>query len=113
MLVKMWELELDRVKECLLALGIFIKLFNFLEFVQQVLIEDVPHYLVRVVSNQSRLNEVPSFIDGVDKLEGIQKSSLHIDLLEQSLLVHLELDPTLLIKLMKLVEAEAMETGFW
>jgi|TARA_B110000305_G_C18811973_1_gene347414 hypothetical protein len=104
---------LDRVEECLLALGVFIKLFNFLEFVQQVLVEDVPHYLVRVVSDQRWLNKVLSVINRVDKLEGIQKSSLHIDLLDQGLLVHLELDPTLLIKLVQLVKAEAVETGFW
>ena len=77
---------MDRVEECLLALGVFIKLFNFLEFVQQVLVEDVPHYLVRVVSDQRWLNKVLSVINRVDKLEGIQKSSLHIDLLDQGLL---------------------------
>lgn len=106
-------MKLDGVQECLLVLGIFIKLLYFLELVQQVLIEDVPHYLVRIVSNQCRLNKIFFVINCVDELEGIQKSSLHVDLFDQSLLVHLKLDPTLLIELMELVKTEAMETGFW
>ena len=67
---------------------------------------------MRVVSDQRWLNKVFSVINRVNKLKGIQKSSLNIDLLDQGLLVHLELDPTDLIKLVQLVKAEVVDTGF-
>lgn len=113
MLVKVGELKLDGVEKCLLVLGVFIKLFDLLEFVQQVLVEDVSHNLVWVVSNQSWLNQIFFVVNGVHQLERVQEGSLHVDLLDQSLLVHLELDPTLLIEFVQLVETEAVETGFW
>lgn len=108
----MRQLKLDRVQEFLLVLGIFIELLNFFEFVQKILIEDVPHNLPWVVSNKSRLNEGFLVVNWVDELERIQESSLHVDLIYQGLLVHLELDPTLLVKLVQLFKAEPVETGF-
>lgn len=63
---------MDGVKECLLVLSVFIELFDFLEFVEQVLVEDVPHDLVGVVSDQSRLDEVLLVVNGVDELEGVE-----------------------------------------